>query len=710
MSSDVAHSSRSSRIGAGMLVGTSIAMLLLAAAFYQRSVEAVASGTTRAFIASLCLGAALPFSWILLQWGLRRRAVAALAGLTCSLLYLVAFGWFAVLLMLLSWGDLTFWLPATGLPIQLVALIAGIAAWRGLAAEAKTNASRWLGIAMPVALVALPFVASQLLRVQIEHLPEQRQAQSVSAERVVTAIQRCLVDRAGRQGTGYPSSLAELPSDGAACSSATLEMARARGSMRLEYFVAPAGHSGVRSTFMLCAAPTRVPDAGMVTVVGDDTGALRRATASDGATEAVPCARAWGGGATAIVKQLQSCLLAYADGHPQGYPLTIAELHTALPSCLGDVLRSEPDDPYRVTLQALPGEAIGVQYLADTSGAGGAVSGYQLFIQCAGQEGKAVVDERGFLLEPESPAALWWLNGCADSERSDPHLLAQREGFRLAVVRAPANPTAREAESPATSTAASAEREPQFGDRPDLAARRMECVNDALACYGLGRELERSLRIAGANPDRVEELSAEQKAVIGEANRSFARACEAGSVRACYAEAEVALDGRGMAVDPARALALFGDSCRGGLVEACSRVGELRENGHQPTRRVQTSMRRSPYGEAKPLTISAPDTSRTGIAKDLKGAIEGYQRACTLGDLGGCVRAARLTLESLESSDAERAAALGQYRDLCNRGQGFACTALAEQASAKAGSFEGVPAAEWRRRACALGERASCVP
>jgi TPR repeat protein len=193
-----------------------------------------------------------------------------------------------------------------------------------------------------------------------------------------------------------------------------------------------------------------------------------------------------------------------------------------------------------------------------------------------------------------------------------------------------------------------------------------------------------------------------------EANRAYQRACRDGEVRACYAEADVLLNARTIREDLPRALTLLEQSCRDGYALSCVRVGELRERGRQASKLVPSAMRVTPDGESQPFMMSVPDPSQPGIAADVGLSIAAYRAACALGESAECLRAARVALESQASAPPERQRAIEDLQKFCASGQAFACELLAQQAAASGGAIAGNTAAQWRRRACVLGERGSC--
>lgn len=407
-----------------------------------------------------------------------------------------------------------------------------------------------------------------------------------------------------------------------------------------------------------------------------------------------------------VVKRLQSCLLEQA-ATDAGFAPDLVTLRREVPGCLGEE-RIDPARPMDGLLSFGSDSVLLAQYLPEVS-APSSVSAYLVFVACPGRVDRAVINHRGEV--QTSLAADWWLNDCRDPSGADVQLLADSAGFRRvqadAASAGPSTDTTRAAGAVPTVTSV-AEPEPRFGDLPDLPARRADCLADAKACYGLALELERTIHLAGGNPYRVESLDEAQRALVAEANRALDRACQAGRWSACGSWADVLLQGRGLVDDPPQALRILQRACAGGSPEACSRSGELLEGGRMPTRTVATSIRMTPGGAGQPIVTHVPDSSRPGIPKDVAGAIAAFEAACALGETASCLRAARLTLDGGGQDAAQRAGALASLQELCERGQGFACSLLAQAATASGGAVLGRSVAEWRRRACALGERDAC--
>jgi hypothetical protein len=372
-----------------------------------------------------------------------------------------------------------------------------------------------------------------------------------------------------------------------------------------------------------------------------------------------------------------------------------------------DAVAASSGHPYELLMRVNFDVTLGVQYLPAERSGSGTVSAYQLYAQCPGRIDKAVINERSELMDGESAATRWWLNDCQDPVAADARLLAERAGYRIGAATA-ASTNVGSVSTPPVSPAPRIDPAPDFGTTPDLPARRAECVASPRGCYGLALELERTVHLDGGNPNRDETLSTTHRALAEEANRAYARACRAGDVRACHAEADVLLNGRATAEDLPRALTLFEQGCRGGYALSCVQVGELLERGRRASKWVPSSLRVTPDGDAKPVLMSVPDPSRPGVARDVTASVAAYRRACALGEDVECLRAARVALEPGAGAEPERQRAIEDLRKYCAGGQALACELLAQQAAANDGAIAGRTVAEWRQRACRLGERSAC--
>jgi hypothetical protein len=686
-----------------LLVGLAAsAMLLLGFAFYTRSVAGVASEATRHFVLAATGAAILPFAWMLFNLVLRRVPIALLAAITCALAYLVGAGWFAVLLALFSWGDPTLWLPAAGLPVQLVALLAASWAWRGLPLEARRSASGLQGIAVPLTLAAASALLAAAFYRDALRLPDQRKWRQAAAEQAIAAAQRCLIEYGREHGGDHPARLDETGGASEACREAAGARERLAG-YAFAYWPGPPDSNGRRARFSLCAWPEHPPDSGLVTLVADDSGVLGSAIAPDPGTVAVACGPVWGALSGGFVKQIQQCALAYAvrDGSP-GYPATLEDLVELSPECVGPADRVRLQGRHAVFAERFDGKGVFLRYLASPTSPDGRVLGYRLYADCVGGDGHAVIDQDGLMLHTDVSQTQALLNGCVPDSSADLEQLARASGFRLApsLQGIPANPWA----------AANAA-DPVFGDQPDLPARRAECERETGACYALGRELERAVRLAGGEPDREESQDASQRALVWEADLAYARDCENGHAKSCAAYASALFTGRGSAPDRGQALALYARACTAGLASACMSLSDVYANGHQPMRPAQSSLAVTPWSETQPIEIQVPDASQPSIAKDVEQAIAWSRKACERGDETGCAHTAQLLLESADAGgEARRREAIDTFQRLCDRGRAFACSKLAAIAPAAGQPIEGRSADEWRRMGCVLGDAEACGP
>jgi TPR repeat protein len=574
----------------------------------------------------------------------------------------------------------------------LVAFIA----WRRLAPAERAGASRVSGIIVPVALAVACGMAAVHLNDRAKQLATVHRTQAGDAERVAVQVTQCLLRDAAASGRGFAPGLeAVMRSNDGDCAAVVGSALATRGQV-VEYWSGPANQGARSGAFALCVRPRNVPDGGMTTVVADDSGDIRRAIAREADREAVPCAAAWGATASGVAKQLRYCALRAASRAGGTYPQSLRELIERVPGCLDEQTLWHSEGASGAIVRLATGE-LWVRYVPRGRSAEAARE-YALYLSCSGDgEEAAVLDAAAVLQNADSPGARHWLAGCGRDMGADLALLAQQAGVRLPTVRTAPASAAREAE-------------PDFGAVPDLEARRRECRQLASACYGLGRELERAVRLAGGNESRPEELPEAQLAWVREANEAFERACGGGSMRACAALADVLIQGRLQKDDPMRALELLDRSCTAGYAPACLHGAELHESGRRAMRTATVTISVTPGGAGKAITTSVPDETRAGIARDPEQAIEWFERACALGERSGCGRAARLLLELPDATAQQRARALGAYRALCDGGQAYACTILARWAEAHAGSAEGLAALEWRRRGCALGDATACAP
>ena len=685
------------------LAACSLAMVAAASLFYLRSTSGVASGLTRNLLLALSSAVALPYSWIVALVVGRRVAIAAAAGVFCALLYLLGLGWYAVLLVLLSWGDTTLWIPAAGLPVQLVALVVALVMLR---AKTRDGAARlWRqAVGVPILLLATSVVTALYFRTRIDQLPGRQAAQAREAQRLLTLGQRCLVATGARRIQGFPERIEDVAGSNPDCAAALQEMTEST-TTRWTFLVAPVDARGVRRSFSLCGVPKEVPDAGRTTVVGDQSGARGVAFAPEGARDPVSCADAWGGTIPRMAKRLQYCLLEYASAHHDSFPESLADV-AGESACAQSALRQVAADGPHAGLLFGPNREVRVRYLSGVADSVGRRADYDLFLECPDHEGSVVIDAQSRIRAPHPSLVRHWLSGCRVASRAS----ALPEGGDGLTGDEASEPWREYAGNPTPDEAAvgAGVVEPEYGPTPDLPGRRADCQRRAIDCYGLGREIERTLRIAGANPDHGGDLSPALRALWQEGRSAFSRGCAAGSPPACYAVADEMLAGCGRPEDPMRAVDLLDRSCSAGHRLSCTRLGEVKERGLLPTRRLASRVSVTPGGAGgSTATLCVPDRSRPPIAPDAGAAIAAFAAACRLGDLGSCLRGNRLSLQWPGSTEAQRGAARRELQRLCDFGQAFACHLLADVAGDDV--VEGQLPLEWRRRACALGDDALCA-
>lgn len=164
----------------------------------------------------------------------------------------------------------------------------------------------------------------------------------------------------------------------------------------------------------------------------------------------------------------------------------------------------------------------------------------------------------------------------------------------------------------------------------------------------------------------------------------YRRACEQGDAIGCYNAGLMHEQGRGFLRDPINATADYQQGCDGGYALACTNLGYLYEHG-------------------------------TGVAKSEGTAVELYRRGCegdgcSPGDPTGCFNMGVAHRDGLGGLSADGAAAVPWFERACDADSGMACANLANLYR----DGDGVPAdqnraAELYRRACELGDEASCA-
>lgn len=167
---------------------------------------------------------------------------------------------------------------------------------------------------------------------------------------------------------------------------------------------------------------------------------------------------------------------------------------------------------------------------------------------------------------------------------------------------------------------------------------------------------------------------------------AFERGCALGDERSCEWLASAVEAGLGAERDPQRALALHERACDLGDADGCRGAATICESGRKG--RLET-LRPQP-SPAAPV----PD-----VPRDVPRAVALYQHACGLGDSDSCFIAARL-LASGDGIAPDPPRALALFARLCSDGVAIACSRAAALAPADR--------AEYRRRACALGDPDAC--
>jgi TPR repeat protein len=232
-------------------------------------------------------------------------------------------------------------------------------------------------------------------------------------------------------------------------------------------------------------------------------------------------------------------------------------------------------------------------------------------------------------------------------------------------------------------------------------------------------------------------------------------ACTLGDPPACSHAGRMWLDGRGVARDVERGLAMLLTACEGGVTVACMVGVRWLADDHRAASVADAPKRRARFdGEASCLGGSADDCTALGQAfyagrdpfpHDLARAAVEYQRGCDLGSLVACsnlgdayeygasvrrdlTRAAALYERACHGGlalgcanlghliqhgegvarDAVRARAL--YRDACNGGDVYGCLHLQLMAAEDAGApRDPQRSVEHWRRACDARDARACA-
>jgi hypothetical protein len=643
-----------------------IATLLITLAFLRSSLDETRSQAVRQTLIVLASAAALPFAYVLGTVLLRRASEAATAALTTALIYLLGFGWFAALLFLFSWGDVTLMLPASALPVQVAVAVAAFVARRaarGVRVAASGPSDFAVGVLAPLVLCVAGVLAGTASFQRAKHVQTMTPANQQAAREALRRIERCLAQR--RESTGsYPAALAELAPPSGSCAPAQAAATAAHEHV-YEYLPGPADEHGVRATYLACTRPDAVPDDGVLVFVSDESGVAREADATSWVDEPRTwCVKAWLGDTQGTLAALKYCLHAAARDRPQrGFPDTLHDLSVEQAACVDAIPRRLPSEPAVLALDGVSGP-VTIRYLPAAARASLPVTRYTLYVDRSGADTERF-DESGHRITAEAESAL--------------------------AAETTVGPKVDEPER-------------QFGDTPDLPARRADCERDVGHCYDLGRELERQVRIDGGNDGRPDDLAEPARELLREANEAFARACAADDAKACDAHAGVLLSGRLVDEDVPAGAAAYARACELGYASACRRSGEILESGRRASRRVAARISSIPGGPGRPIMTSVPDESRPGVSADPARAGAVYGRACGLGDRESCIIAARVLAQRLDRP----ADALAIYARECERGVAFGCAAAADIVSTTPGIAGALTREEYRRRACALGSVPGC--
>ena len=162
-----------------------------------------------------------------------------------------------------------------------------------------------------------------------------------------------------------------------------------------------------------------------------------------------------------------------------------------------------------------------------------------------------------------------------------------------------------------------------------------------------------------------------------EAATAFDAACVKGDAEACRNLGVLYAEGTGVARDPVRALALYGQACDRGNAAACNNLGLVLLQGH-------------------------------GVQPDPVAARRWFGKACDEKSLLGC-RNLGLTLVRGEGGDKDPAAALAVFQKTCDDGLVLACTNAAQVHAAGEGVARDLGAAvKLYQQACEGGDPAGC--
>jgi hypothetical protein len=679
-----------------------VAMLAVAATFYGWSFHPTDGRAVHQALLTMAIGGASPFACVILLALFRRYALSAITAITASLVYVVGFGWYAVLLALLSWGDKTLQLPAAAIPIQLVTGTAAILAWRRIPPAARGSHTVLLGTVVPIALSLVAVLAAVLVVQRVERAPQAANQDRTALRTDVAAIVRCLKESRGG-GRGYPRDLSELGPAGTHCLTAR-QAARQSGPYLIDYIAGPPDMNQRRTVYSLCTLPRTAPDTGLLAIVADESGHGREMDVSSMLPTELSCARVWIGDALGVAGAVKHCLLEFALRNPaQGYPNRLPEFAGERGACWVSIPNARRDGSGALLVESGQTTLV-LRYVPGSRDRQGIVSSYRLYANCAGQRDSEVLDEHGQIVNMD-PRASWIAQNCREPAAEDAATLA---GIETVAANRPSltEPTGTAPAPRSKGTSAVNAPDRSFGDTPNLPARRSDCRrNPAGACYDLGRELERAVLQAGGNPYRAELLHDDAHIALAlEANTAYARACEHGDAKGCAQSGDVLLSGRLVSEDVVKGAALIAKSCDLGLASGCASWGQILERGRQASRAVEARISVLPGGSGNTITAHVVDPHGPAIAADVRRAARVYERACELGDRDSCLAAARCFAEDPPT----QAHALDLLARQCELGIAFACSSAAHLSGMMTLPPDAPGADEWRRRACALGWTADC--
>jgi len=238
---------------------------------------------------------------------------------------------------------------------------------------------------------------------------------------------------------------------------------------------------------------------------------------------------------------------------------------------------------------------------------------------------------------------------------------------------------------------------PSAGEAPCAGGSGAECAARAMAAWG------------DAQDDR-------EVACVG---RMLTEACSLGDAPACGNAGRMWLDGRGVAPDVERGLAMVLHACEGGVALACvAGLRWLSEDRREQSVKEGADFHRRLDAEHSCITGSADHCMQLGLdfyagtapfPKDLARSGIEYQRGCDLGNGLACSNLGdAYEYGSGVPRDLSRAAAL--YERACRIGRALGCSNLGHLLKHGEGVTRDVPRARVLfRDACAAGDVYGCL-